>query len=148
MNHRALRPLALAALAALAACSKAEVEAKMDKAAENASATFDSLKREFEEIDLSGLSPEALKAKANAAAEALSEKLDEIDSPETAEKVKRAVEPVVDFLNRVKTAIGERMPSMDELQAEVEELRTRIQNDERVRKVLDPLLEKLDRLFE
>jgi hypothetical protein len=147
MNH-ALRPLALAFLASLAACSRAEVEAKMDKAAENASATLDSLEQELEELDLSGLSPEALGQKAKDAAAALSRKLDEINSPETAEKVKRAVEPVVDFLGRAKTAIGERMPSMDELQAEVEALKERIANDERVKQVLDPLLEKLDRLFD
>jgi hypothetical protein len=60
--------LALSALVALSACSREEVEAKMDQAHAKASAALEDL----EHVDLSALSPEAIQQKAGEVGDYLS----------------------------------------------------------------------------
>lgn len=136
--------LALSVLVALTACSREEVEAKMDQAHAQASAALE----ELENLDLSALSPEALQARAAEVGEYLSDKLEEIDDQASAERVKTTIQPYVDKLVQMKDAIGERMPDMSSLSETVDDLKARFADNESVMSVLQPLIDKLQALFE
>jgi hypothetical protein len=144
MTRHLLPTLALSALVVLSACSRDEVEAKMDQAHAKASAALEDL----ENVDLSALSPEALQAKAGEVGEYLSDKLEEIDDKASAERVKANIQPYVDKLVQMKDAIGERMPEMDSLSEAVEDLKARFADNESVMSVIQPLIDKLKALFE
>jgi hypothetical protein len=136
--------LALSALVALSACSREEVEAKMDQAHAKASAALEDL----EHVDLSALSPEAIQQKAGEVGDYLSDKLEEIDDQASAERVKANIQPYVDKLIQMKVAIGERMPDMDSLSDAVDDLKARFADNESVMSVIQPLIDKLKALFE
>ena len=144
MTRQHFPTLALSALVALAACSREEVEAKMDQAHAQASAALE----ELEQVDLSALDPEALQAKAGELGQYLSDKLEEIDDRASAERVKATIQPYVDKLVQLKHAIGERMPEMDSLSDAVDDLKARFADNESVMSVLQPLIDKLKALFE
>lgn len=144
MTRQLFPTLALSALVALSACSREEVEAKMDQAHAQASAALEDL----ENLDLSALSPEALQAKAGQVGEYLSDKLEEIDDQASAERVKTTIQPYVDKLVQMKDAIGERMPDMSSLSDTVDDLKARFADNESVMSVLQPLIDKLQALFE
>lgn len=146
MKQRTLAAVALFALLLAGACSRAEVEAKANQAAAAAVASLEALQRELDEIDLSAVSPEALKAKLGTAVESLSATLGEIKDQATAENIKEAVEPIVAKLSEAKEALGEELPSREELQAELEELKVRFKDNAAVQKVLQPLIDKLQEL--
>lgn len=146
MNQRTFAAVAVSALVLASACSREEVEAKANQAAEAASASLEALEKELDGIDLSAVSPEALKAKLGTAVESLSATLGEIKDQATAENFKAALEPVVAKLSEAKHALGEELPSREELQAELEELKVRFKDNAAVQKVLQPLIDKLHEL--
>ena len=146
MKQRTLAAAASPPSCLAGACSRAEVEAKANQAAAAAVASLEALQRELDEIDLSAVSPEALKAKLGTAVESLSATLGEIKDQATAENIKEAVEPLVAKLSEAKQALGEELPSREELQAELEELKVRFKDNAAVQKVLQPLIDKLQEL--
>jgi hypothetical protein len=133
---------ALSALLLVSACSKEEVQAKMDEAANKAGGALESLK----DIDLGSLSPDALKEKANSLTDSLATQLGEIKDKASAMDVKKAAEPVVDMLSKMKGMLGENMPDLSSLNGVVDDLKAKFNSDEGVMGVLKPLLDKLQSL--
>lgn len=146
MKQRSLTAFAVSATL-LCACSRAEVEAKANQVADAAGASIDALQQELEAVDLSGVTPEALKAKLAIAVESLSAKLGEIKDQASAENVKQALEPVVAKLGAAKHALGEELPSREELALELDALETKFHDNEAVMKVLQPLIDRLRQLL-
>ena len=135
---------ALPLLFALTSCDQAKVKAS--EALDGASQALSQLADSVEELDLSGLSPEAIGQKGRELAEAAATQLGEIRDSETARRVVTALEPVVDKLHAARELIGEHMPSMAELQEAALALEERVAGDEGLRGIVQPLIEKIERL--
>jgi hypothetical protein len=121
---------------------------KANQAAETAGASLDALQRELDGIDLSAASPEALKAKLGPAVESLSATLGEIKDQASAENIKKALEPMIAKLSQAKQALGQELPSSEELAARLDALEAKFQGNEAVMKVLKPLIDKLRQLLQ
>jgi len=148
MIKNALPVLALFGLALLPACSKEEVEAKMNAAASTASAGLEALETELEALDLSALTPEVIKEKAGAAARSLAAALEGIKDRASAEQVRDAVEPLVTALGEMKDALGDELPSKESVAQTLRDLEREFEGNERVMKVLQPLIDELRGLLE
>ena len=143
MKRFSLTTAALSALLLVSACSKEEVQAKMDEAADKAGSALESVK----DLDLGSLSPDALKEKAAEYTESLGSKLGEIKDKASAMDVSKAAEPVVDMLSKAKDILGENMPDLSSLTGVVDDLKSKFGGDEGVMSVLKPLLDKLQSLL-
>ena len=135
---------ALTVLLALASCDQAKVKAS--EALDGASQALSQLSDAVEELDLSSLSPEAIGEKGRELARAAATQLGEIRDSETARRAVQTLEPVVDKLHAARELIGEHMPSMTELQEAARALEQKVAGDEGLRGIVQPLIEKIDRL--
>ena len=127
-------------------CSEGEVSAKdaMDKVGQAAGDMASKVK----DIDLSALSPEAAKAKVSEWSTELGNKLGEIKDKASAESIVKSFQPVADKLAQAKQMLGDKMPSMEALKTKVNELKQKFAGDKSVMDVLEPLIDKLQTLFQ
>ena len=58
------------------------------------------------------------------------------------------LDPVIEKLKSAKDMIGERMPSMEQLKQSARDLEQRVAGDEGLRGIVQPLLDKIDSLFQ
>ena len=123
---------------AFTGCSEGDVSAKE---------LIESGKQALEDIDLSKLSVDGMKEKVGELGGMLTSKLESIKDEASAVDVKKAVEPVVDQLSKLKGALGDNMPSMDQLGGIVDSLKSKFGGDEGIMSVLQPLIEKLQNLM-
>ncbi|MEX1023465.1 MAG: hypothetical protein WD226_00180 [Planctomycetota bacterium] len=135
----ALAPLALVALACDGRDNDmlAEVEAADKQATEG-----------VKDFDFSDMNVDALKAKANEIGDELANDLRNISDRASAENVRREVQPALDALSRLKDRLGDNLPDMSDVQRTVDDLEARFADNEEVRSVLDPVLERLRNLTE
>ena len=143
MIKNALSVLALSGLVLLSSCSKEEVEAKMNQAASAASDSLGDLK----DMDFSSLSPEVLKEKAQSVAETLKAKLSEVKDEASAVDISKTAEPLVSALDKMKTALGDKMPDLESLSGIVDSLKAKFSDNEGIMNALRPLIEKLQSLL-
>lgn len=140
MKATLLTPLFLTLLPFLASCD-GDV-----KASDVVASGKDALGK-IEDLDVSKLSVDGMKAKVGELTAALSKSFETIKDEASAIDVEKSVEPMIDSLRTLKDSLGAQMPSMDSLKATVDQLKMKFAGNESVMKVLQPLLDKLQQLL-
>lgn len=101
----------------------------------------------LEKLDLGKLGADEMKQKATELASMLGTKLQEIKDEASAIDVRKAVEPALTQLASLKTALGDKLPSMSQLATIVDGLKAKFQGNEAVMKVLQPILDQVQKLI-
>lgn len=143
-----LHPLLLALPLALAATSCDEAKVHASEALEKGSQAMQKLAQEVRDIDWSALQPEAIVAKGKEIAGDVAQRLGEIRDSESASKLVDQLTPVVDKLQKAKEILGDKMPTMSQLQEAARKLEERVAGDEGLKGAVQPLLERLEKLFQ
>ena len=92
--------------------------------------------------DLSKLSVDEMKKKTTELVGMLEAKFEQIKDEASAIDVRKAAEPMIQGLSSLKTTLGDKMPSLADLESALDRLETKFQGNESVMKVLRPLLDK------
>ncbi len=130
--------LLLAALALLPGCSEGDVKA---------SELIESGKKAVQDLNLDELGVDGMVAKVGDLGDSLKSKLEGIQDKAGAIDVAETMGPVVEQLNKLKKALGDKMPTIEGLNGVVTNLKDKFSGDESVMKVLQPLLDKLKNLM-
>lgn len=127
------------------ACGKGEVNAGelVDKAKSAAEKGLESIK----DLDVSSLTPAKMQEKASEIADQVAAKLKAVHDEASASDAVAQLDPVVDKLKQMKTALAENMPDMGSLRQGIESLKQSLAGNETVMNTLRPLLDKLDSLM-
>ena len=134
-----LTSAALVLLLAAACGDSGEVEAGSSKEGGG-------LLGKLEDADLSNLSGDAIKGKANDAIDEIAKKLGEIKDGDTAKKITEVVTPVIEQLKGFQTSLGDKMPDLSALKKAATDLSKKFTGDADVMATLKPLLDKLTAL--
>ena len=134
MRRETLLFLALAFPITATGCGDAEV---------HAGDLVDRAKGGLEGLDLSQMSTGAMQEKVGELTRGLVSELGGIDDAASALDVKKQVEPVLGQLDRLKAALGDKMPDLGSLATLADQLRSRFQFREDVLEVLKPVLDKI-----
>lgn len=137
-----LTPLLALPLVLLAGCGEdvsASAKSAIDKAASAAKNAVDGVS----DLDLSALSPAALKEKASEVLSGAVTMLENVKDSETAQNVKTKLEPAIDKITQLAKAAGDKLPNRAELADKVDAVRAKFEADSKVREILDPILAKL-----
>ena len=133
-------PFVIGLVTFLASCGE-DVKAK-------ASDVVDSSKETLSQLgDLSKLSAEDMKKKAGEIVGMLQTKFESVKDEASAIDVRKTAEPLIQGLGSLKTALGDKMPSMADLSAALDRLESKFQGNESVMKVLRPLIDKARQLL-
>ena len=97
--------------------------------------------------DLSKLSVDDMKKKTGEIVDMLETEFEAIKDEASAIDVRKATEPLIQSLSSLKTSLGEKMPSMADLNAALDKLEKKFQGNESVMKVLRPLIDKARQLL-
>ena len=142
MKQRTTTSILLALLALTgASCGDGEVKA---------GDVIDSGKNALEglqDLDLDSLGVDGMKDKVGELTASLGDKLKGIQDEAGALDASKALGPVVDQLSKLKGALGDKMPAMDELGATISSLKEKFSGDAGVMAALQPLLDKLQSLL-
>lgn len=142
MKIQLLLPLALA-LPVLSSCGDSvEASDVADNVKNAANSAYESIK----DIDVSGLSMDAIKEKGGAALSSITESLGSIKDSADVEKLKAKMEPIIDKLGAMKTKLGASLPNAAELDAAIENIKSKFSGDSKVMESLQPFLDKLKNL--
>ena len=134
--------LACAALALalpLAACGEKEVGA-VDKKLDSAAGAIES-------VDLSKLSPDALKQKAQSSLDQIAAQLAAVKDSASAKALVAKFQPVVDQLAGMKATLTSANLDLSGVKNSVEQAVARFKDDPAVTNVLQPLIDKLRAFF-
>lgn len=146
-NRIAALALLLVPLAGCSDESQAATKDALGKAVDAAAGAANALADEIKSIDVSALTPEALRSKGAEAWGWIVKQLGSIRDSATAEKVAKAVGPVLDTASGFLKKAAAELPSRSEIKAQVDALREQHEGDEGVMKHLDPLLAKLSEIL-
>lgn len=135
--------LPLAILLPLAACSKSEADTKTG--AEAAAAGLDPAAAKLESLDLSKLAPEALVANAKSTLDDLAKQLGAVKDGQGAKDLVAKFQPVVDQLVGLKDKLAGHIDTAA-LEQAIADFSTKFQAQEDVKKIVEPLLAKLNAL--
>jgi hypothetical protein len=120
------------------ACGEGETSAKeLAKSAQGAA----------ESLDLSKLTPDAMKEKAGELMKTITTQLDEIKDRASATSAASVIGPLAEQLTQLKSTLGANLPDMGALRTAVEGLAKKFALDQDVMGVLKPLMEKLQGLL-
>jgi hypothetical protein len=95
------------------------------------------------ELNLEGLSGDALKGKADEMIAQVTKSLGSIKDLASAEKVKETLMPMVEKFGDLKSMLGENLPDLSSLTKAVNDLKTKFAGNSAVMDSLKPLIEKL-----
>ena len=96
-----------------------------------------------EDLDLSKLSPDALKETASGLVGDLSSKLGEVKDLASAENLSKTLGPAIEKVSQLKGLLGDKMPDLSSLKDAAEKLGSQFEGDSAIMKVLGPLIEKI-----
>lgn len=144
MNIR-IQALALAFLLPLTACGDKTVSA--ESIADAAKSGIDSLGEGLKGIDLSAMKPEAMMEKAGSMMSSLAGSLGSVKDLASAEALKEKAGPVIDMLGKMKSALGDKMPTMDSVKTAVDALKSKFSGDSAIMDALKPMIEKITGLM-
>ncbi|MFT5734824.1 MAG: hypothetical protein ACJA2W_003719 [Planctomycetota bacterium] len=114
-----------------------------DKAGDVAGDMMSGLK----DFDISGLSMDAVKAKAAEVTSSMTEKLSSIKDVATAENFKKTFDGSIEKLGEMKKMLGANLPGTDALMDAINKVKTSFGADTKVMEVLKPLMDKMSGLF-
>jgi hypothetical protein len=100
-----------------------------------------------EGLDLSKLSPEAMKNKVGELGQTVATKLDEIKDLASAESARAMLDPIAAQLGTLEQSLGANMPALASLQTAIDGITQRLGGDAKIMEVLQPLLDKLTALM-
>jgi hypothetical protein len=150
MNLYRFLPLALAA-GLVAGCGDSNTNAAggagnaaqdLLKQAQGALGDLSNLKLE----DITKMDTSKLQDLGKSTMDAVVSKLGDVKDLASAESVKGLVEPLLEKLGAVKTALGGKLPNMEELKSTIASLTSKFTDGSDVMNVLKPLLDKLSKL--
>lgn len=98
-------------------------------------------------IDVSNMTPDALKDAGGDLMSAIGKQLSSIKDKADVDALKSNLEPIVDKLTAVKDKLGAKLPNSDELKGIVDDVKSKFANDGAVMESLQPMLEKVQSLF-
>lgn len=133
MNTKLFLPLVLA-LPMVASCDKAA------DAANNA-------QNAVENLDLSKMTPDAIKEKGGEMISGLADKLKNVTDVAGATELAKNWMPKLDDLSKMKDKLGAALPNMDALKGAVDALKTKFAGNEGIMNALKPLLEKIQSMM-
>lgn len=145
-------PVALALGLALG-CSKSEANDAMKKAGdaakgavESATNAFDGLKN-IDLSDVTKLDPAKLQGLGKDAMSAIAKQLGSISDLASAKNVAGVIEPMLEKLGSLKTALGGKLPSMEEVSSAISSLTTKFTGKADIMGAIQPVLDKLKALI-
>ena len=140
MMIQRLFPLALA-LALVAGCGEGGVEAA-DKAVEDAKAATQKIVD-----DVSNLTMGQVREEAGELMAAMGENLSALKETEEVQRMREALEPMIDRLIALKDRLGTEFEESPELQIAMGKVKEQFREGSEMRTALDPFLQKIDALF-
>jgi hypothetical protein len=155
MQIQKLLPLVLA-LGVLGGCDQSEVGAAagdsmksagdaLKGAAQQAGASLDGLMKDLEK-NLATLDTTKLQEHGKTAMAWIAAQLEAVKDLPSAQKVAGAVTPLLEKLEGVKTALGDKLPDVAEVKSAISSLKAKFQDSE-VMQALEPMLAKLESLI-
>jgi len=95
------------------------------------------------DLDLEGLSPDALKGKAEDMIGSVTSGLGDIKDLASAEQIKEKLMPMLDKFGDLKGLLGDKLPDVSSLSTAVDTLKSKFAGNAEIMDALKPLLEKL-----
>jgi hypothetical protein len=136
------------ALGLLSGCEKSDVDAAGDSvkgAAQEAGASLDSLMKDLDLSKIATLDAAKLQQIGKDAMASIAAQLESIKDLPSAQKVSSAITPVLGKLESVKTALGNKLPNVEEVKTAIASLTTKFKDSE-VMKAIEPMLTQLQSL--
>ena len=99
------------------------------------------------DLDLSGLTPQALRDHAENMVSNVSDKLGEIRDTESATRIRDELQPTIDKLAEIKGKLAAELPDSTTLSNAVADLKERFADQPAVMQVLTPLIAKIETLL-
>lgn len=143
--QRCLMTIAMVSLAMLVACGKDD-KSLSDKAKEAAKDIKSKASEALESIDVSKLSPDAMKEKAGKVMSDAVAKLGDIKDAASAGDIAKKLTPAMDMLGKVKAAMGSGKFDFSALTNKAKELTSKFTGNAGVMDALKPLMDKIQAL--
>ena len=131
--------------AALLAASLLALSAGCERAVDAAGAAREAI----EDLDLDALrdrAPEALRALGERAAQEFKGAVDRLSTEENLRRFADDWAPVLDKLGQLKEQLGGFLPGRESLESVLGSLRRRVEENEQLQEVLEPLMDRLEEL--
>lgn len=140
-----LLPVLAVTLPLVTSCE--DVKVKASDAMEAAAAGLERLAEEVRDLDLSGLSPEALREKGKELVDGLSDQLRELKDSDQARLLGDKLQIVVEKLEEARGRLGEQLPDARQLREASTGLRERARENPELEGIVQPLLDRIDQLL-